>query len=115
MSYYEIPLTCAPDCTQNFTVTLLDDEGKKKNVNIELRLRYLDRYDVWLADVRNLATDEIIAAGVPLVLGVNILGQLGYKAVGDAHIIQKLPTNLQHPDNKTLGDTFVLIWGDGSE
>lgn len=114
MSYYQIPLTCASDCTQNFNITLLGDDGKKKNVNIELRLRYLDLYDIWLADVTELATGAIIALGVPMVPGENILGQLGYKGVGEAYIIKQLPTSLQQPDNKTLGSTFVLIWGDAS-
>ena len=114
MSYYQIPLTCASDCTQNFNVTLPGDDGKKRNVNIELRLRYLDRYDVWLADVTELATGAIVALGVPLVPGEDILGQLGYKGVGEAYIMQALPTSLQHPGNKTLGSTFVLIWGDAS-
>ena len=114
MSYYEIPLTCASDCTQNFNVTRAEKDGKKNNVNIELRLRYLDRYDIWLADVTELATGAIIAMGVPLVPGEDFLGQMGYMGVGEAYIIKVLPTSLQHPDNKTLGSTFVLIWGDAS-
>ena len=114
MRYYEIPLTCASDCTQNFNVTLAEKDGKKNNVNIELRLRYLDRYDIWLADVTELATGAIIAMGVPLVPGEDFLGQMGYMGVGEAYIIKVLPTSLQHPDNKTLGSTFVLIWGDAS-
>lgn len=114
MSYYQIPLTCASDRTINFNVTLPGDDGKKRNVNIELRLRYLDRYDVWLADVTELATGAIISLGVPLVPGEDILRQTGYKGVGEAYIMQALPTSLQHPDNKTLGSTFVLIWGDAS-
>lgn len=114
MSYNEIPLTCAPDSYQSFKITLAED-GKKKNVSLELRLRYLDLYNLWLADLTKLATNEILAAGVPLVLGEDILGQMGYFGVGEAYILQELPTALQHPDNKTLGKTFVLMWGDGSE
>ena len=112
MSYAEIPLTCAPDSTQSFTLTLLGDDDKKKNLNVELRLRYLDRFAIWLADLRILATGEVLAAGVPLVLGTDILGQMGYFGVGEAYIVQELPSQLQHPDNKTLGNTFVLVMGD---
>ncbi len=115
MSYYEIPLTCMPDSYQSFKITLAGDDGKKTNVALELRLRYLDLYDLWLADLTKLATNEILAAGVPLVLGTDILGQMGYFGVGEAYILQELPSDLQHPDNKTLGKTFVLVWGDGSE
>jgi hypothetical protein len=115
MSYSEIPLICAPDSYQSFKLTLRSDDGKKNNVSLELRLRYLDRYDIWLADLTKLATSEVLAAGVPLVLGTDILGQMGYFGVGEAYIIQELPTELQHPDNKTLGSTFVLVWGDGDE
>ena len=112
MSYAEIPLTCAPDCTQSFTLTLLGNDQKKKNINLELRLRYLDRYDVWLADLTKLATGEVLVAGVPLVLGTDILGQMGYLGAGEAYVVKELPTELEQPDNKTLGDTFVLIMGD---
>ena len=31
MSYYEIPLTCAPNCTRSFTITLAGDDGEKVN------------------------------------------------------------------------------------
>jgi len=114
MSYYEIPLTCAPDCYQSFTLTMNESEADKENITLELRLRYLDRYDIWLADVRNLATNAVLCAGVPLVLGVNLLGQAGYLGAGEAYVMQALPTELEHPDNKTLGSTFVLVWGDDS-
>ncbi len=115
MSYYQIPLTCTPHCTQSFKVTLAADNGEKVNADITLTLRYLDRYDIWLADVTESDTGDVIAAGVPLVLGEDILGQMGYKGVGEAYIIQQMPATVQHPDNKTLGSTFVLIWGDSSE
>lgn len=115
MSYAEIPLICAPDSYQSFKITLTGDDGKKKNISLELRLRYLDRYDLWLGDLTKLATNEILVAGVPLVLGVDILGQMGYLGAGEAYVLQELPTDLQHPDNKTLGRTFVLVWGDGIE
>ena len=114
MSYYEIPLTCLPDSYQNFKITL-GTGNEKKNISLELRLRYLDRYDLWLADVTELATGTIVATGVPLVPGEDILRQTGYKGVGEAYIMQELPTSLQHPDNKTLGRTFRLVWGDSYE
>jgi hypothetical protein len=50
-----------------------------------------------------------------MVPGVNLLGQMGYFGAGEAYIEQVLPTDLEQPDNKTLGQTFVLIWGDSSE
>ena len=113
--YYEIPLTCAPDCYQTFTLTLNEsNEDEKTNVTLELRLRYLDRYDLWLADVRNVATNAMLIAGVPMVPGVNILGQAGYLGAGEAYVLQALPTDLEQPDNKTLGGTWVLVWGDAS-
>lgn len=114
MSYAEIPLTCVPNSRQTFKLTL-GAESKKKNVVIELRLRYLDRYDLWLADVVNAVTREIIVAGMPLVLGVNLLEQVGYKGAGEAYMIKDRPVNLEHPNNKTLGSSFILIWGDNSE
>lgn len=114
MSYAEIPLTCAADSYQNFKITLGTGD-EKRNVQLELRLRYLDRYDIWLADVSNLATGAVLAAGLPLVLGVDLMGQIGYKDAGEVYVVQTLPTDLEHPDNKTLGRTFRLVWGDGYE
>ena len=114
MSYAEIPLTCAPDSYQNYKITLGTGEDKK-NVSLEMRLRYLDRYDLWLADLSDLATGEVLAAGVPLVLGTDLMGQMGYKGAGEAYVVQTLPSPLQQPDNKTLGATFRLIWGDSYE
>ena len=114
MSYAEIPLTCASDAYQNFKITLGSGD-EKKNVQLELRLRYLDRYDLWLADVTELSRNEVLAAGIPMVLGTDLMGQMGYKGAGEVFIVQTLPSSLEHPDNKTLGKTFRLIWGDSYE
>lgn len=110
MSYNIIPLDNSPESKQTFKLTL----GGSKNVHLKLVLRYLDRYDVWLAEVTDLREDKLLVSGLPLVLGINILGQMGYKGIGEAYVIKNRPTELQHPDNKTLGTTFLLVWGDAS-
>ena len=110
MSYAEIPLDCTPESRQSFKLTL----GADRNIHLKLTLRYLDRHDVWLAEIMDLKTGTLIISGMPLVLGINMLGQFGYKDIGEAYVIRNRPSELQHPDNKTLGSMFLLIWGDAS-
>ena len=47
MSYYEIPLTTTPFDRKTFKLTL---DGER-NINILLKLRYYDLYELWVADV----------------------------------------------------------------
>lgn len=113
MAYAMIPLTCTPFVTQDFKITL---KNRTINKNIKLVTYYLDLYDAWLADIYDNATDECLVTAVPLVCGVNILGQFDYLGLGEAFIESVSDsTTLEHPDNKTLGSEFVLIWGDDSD
>ena len=104
--YSVIPLTNAPNSTQDFKVTIGEE-----NKHIKLYLRYLDRFDLWLADIVDYSTGIPLVNGIPFVMGENFLGQYKYLGIGDAYVVNQYPTALQHPDNKTLGSTFLLIWG----
>lgn len=110
MSYAKIPIDCTPFSQQTFKLTL---EGNR-NINILLKLRYHDLYDLWLADVIDNFTGQELIIGLPMVLGINLLGQYGYLNIGEAYLIAKEPSTLMQPDNVTLGSTFELIWGDAS-
>ncbi len=111
MSYCKIPLTCQPFSTQTFKLTL---EGGARNINVKLELRYHDLYDTWTAAVTDNSTGELLIDMMPLVCGVNLLGQFKHLELGEAYIVPATDTTLMMPDNTTLGSTFVLVWGDAS-
>ena len=110
MSYSVIPLTNAPDTTRDFKITI-----GTENKHIKLVLRYLDRFDVWIADIYDYPTDIPLVNCVPFVTGENFLAQYRYLGVGEAYIVNQYPTDLEQPDNKTLGNTFLLVWGTADE
>lgn len=111
MAYCRIPLTCQSQSVQTFKLTL---EGGKRNINIKLMLRYMDLYDTWIAAIYDNSTGDLLVDMMPLVCGVNLLGQYRHLSIGEAYIVPVSDTLLMQPDNKTLGTTFVLIWGDAS-
>ena len=110
MSYYEIPLTTTPFDQKTFKLTL---DGER-NINILLKLRYYDLYELCVADVCDNSTGEELITGMPLVPGIDLLEQYAYLNIGSAQIVAVGPTELQQPDNETLGSAWVLLWGDGS-
>ena len=110
MSYYEIPLTTTPFDQKTFKLTL---DGER-NINILLKLRYYDLYELWVADVCDNSTGEELITGMPLVPGIDLLGQYAYLNIGSAQIVAVRPTTQEQPDNETLGSAWVLLWGDGS-
>ena len=110
MSYYEIPLDNTPFSQQTFKLTL---EGNR-NINILLKLRYYDLLNLWVADICDNATGEELIVGMPLVAGVDLLRQYSYLNIGSAYMVAVEPTQLQQPNNETLGSTWILLWGDDS-
>lgn len=110
MSYYEIPLTTTPFDQKTFKLTL---DGER-NINILLKLRYYDLYELWVADVCDNSTGEELITGMPLVPGIDLLEQYSYLNIGSAQIVAVGPTTQEQPDNETLGSAWVLLWGDGS-
>lgn len=111
MAYCRITLTCQTQSVQTFKLTL---DGGKRNINIKLVLRYMDLYDTWIAAIYDNSTGDLLVDMMPLVCGVNLLGQYIHLSIGEAYIVPVSDTLIMQPDNKTLGTTFVLIWGDAS-
>lgn len=109
MAWCEIPLDNTPFCTRTFKLTL---DGGDRNVYIKLYLRYHDLCDVWTARISDNSTGEVLVDNMPLVPGINLLGQYGYLDIGSAYIVKSADTDLMQPDNNTLGTTWLLIWGD---
>lgn len=109
MAYAKIPLSNTPFSEQSFKISLKDNTV---NVNIKLRLTYQDLFGVWVADVIDGESNKTLIACLPLVCGVDLLGQHSYLDIGEAYIIEDISTDLMHPDNTTLGKEFILVWGD---
>ena len=111
MSYCIIPVNNTPNSIQTFKLTL---DGGKRNINIKLKLRYNDLLSDWTAAIFNNSTGELLIDNMPLVCGVDLLGQYQYLGLGHAFIMPTTETTLMMPDNKTLGSTFILCWGDST-
>lgn len=94
---------------QTFKLTL---DGGKRNINIKLALRYHDIYDCWIGTVYDNSNGKMLIDSMPMVCGVNLLGQYSYLEIGEAYILPTTETTLMMPDNKTLGSVFQLFWGD---
>lgn len=111
MAYCQIPLTCLPYSEQTFKLTL---EGGKRNINIKLKLRYHDLCSLWTATIIDNASGKVLVDMMPMVCGINLLGQYRHLEIGEAYIHPVTDTPLMMPDNQTLGSTFILVWGDAS-
>ena len=111
MSYATVSLDNTPYSEQYFSVTL---DGGARNVEILLKLRYLDQYKYWLADIFDKKTGAALVCNVPFVRGTDILKPYSWLNIGEAYIAPITDTNLEQPDNATLGSVFVLMWGDDS-
>ena len=110
MSYCIVPLTNQPYSEQEFKLTLKN----RRNINIKLKLRYNDLCAAWTAEIIDNSTGKTLIDTLPLVPGVNLLGQFGYLNIGEAYVIPTTDTELMMPDNTTLGSVFALVWGDHS-
>ncbi len=111
MAWSEIPLTNVPFSEQMFKLTL---DGGARNIHIKLCLRYHDLCDYWTATVIDYATGKTLIDMLPLVCGIDLLGQFKYLDIGSAYVVKNEASDLQQPDNTTLGSTFILVWGDDS-
>lgn len=109
MAYKVIPLTTVPYSEQTFKLTL-----GEKNLNIKLNLQYHDLVGDWTAKITDNTTGEVLVDTMPLVCGVDLLGQFPHMGIGHAWVIPTEDTTLEMPDNETLGTKFVLVWGDDS-
>lgn len=113
MTYARIPLTTAPNQTLNCKVTV-----GGKNISLRLFLRYLDVYEYWVMDIIDQTTGVAILTALPLVPGnypaANILDSYEYLGLGNAYLLKASDTSQEYPDNTTLGNIWVLAWGDDS-
>lgn len=110
MSTQLIPLTTSPN--QTFQSTLAVDG---KNITLEFNLKYNEIAEYWVMKITN--SDKVILLdSIPLVPGNdsagNILEQYGYLGIGSAFIVKASAIADDRPNDMTLGNQFILVWGD---
>lgn len=110
MSTQLIPLTTSPN--QTFQSTLSVDG---KNITLEFNLKYNEMAEYWIMKISDSAK-VVLLDSIPLLPGDapadNILGQYSYLGIGSAYIRKASAITDDHPNDKTLGKEFVLIWSD---
>lgn len=97
MTVYEIPLTATP---QRFTVILGERE-------LAITLRWKDVHEGgWSLDIRDKVKDEPLIGGVPLVAGVDLLGQYKYLGIPAKMFIDG--DGMRDPTKDNLGTVVKL-------
>lgn len=106
-----IPTDNSPN--QSFQSTLFVDG---KNLTLAFFLAYNEMAGYWVMRISDPATGEIILDSIPLITGAypasNILDQYAYLSIGSAYVFPATASNLDFPDDSSLGTAFLLVWGD---
>lgn len=108
---YRIPLTNSPNQTFNITVPV---NGENKDFTINLN--YSEIADYWTIDISDTLTEQMIICGIPLLESyndfANLLIQQGYLEIGSIFIVAMQETKSCRPDDKDIGQKYLLVWGD---
>lgn len=108
MAYQIIPLTNDPNKTLKTTVSIGDS-----NVTLTLFFHYNEIAKYWCMRVTN-SSNVVLIDSLPLVTGEypagNILAQYSYLNIGKVYLVKVTKSELNYPDDNTLGTTFILGW-----
>lgn len=92
----------------------LSSDGQTFNISLagtiyELTVQWRAAIAMWLLDIADASGGPILS-GIPLVTGVDLLGQFGYAGLGGALRVQGAddPDNL--PTYDDLGTSSALYW-----
>lgn len=99
MAVFEIPLSAKP---QTF---LIDLAGQ----TYRLTLKWGGPAECWVLDIAD-SSGSPIAAGLPVVTGVNILGQLDYLGIGGELRAQTLGDLYAPPSFDNLGTDGLIFF-----
>ena len=110
----KIPLTNSPN--QKFTCTV-PVNGENKNFRFELWYNYQAEY--WLFSLYDISTESYIFS-IFFLLSSNykfydILYQLDYMKIGVCIMLPLIVDKKSAADDKNLGTSYVMIWGDNNE
>ena len=110
----KIPLTNSPN--QKFTCTV-PVNGENKNFKFELWYNYQAEY--WLFSLYDISTESYIFSNLPLLSSnykfYDILYQLNYMKIGVCIMLPLIVDKKSAADDKNLGTSYVMIWGDNNE
>ena len=110
----KIPLTNSPN--QRFTCTV-PVNGENKNFRFELWYNYQAEY--WLFSLYDISTESYIFSNLPLLSSnykfYDILYQLDYMKIGVCIMLPLIVDKKSAADDKNLGTSYVMIWGDNNE
>ena len=110
----KIPLTSSPN--QKFTCTV-PVNGENKNFRFELWYNYQAEY--WLFSLYDISTESYIFSNLPLLSSnykfYDILYQLDYMKIGVCIMLPLIVDKKSAADDKNLGTSYVMIWGDNNE
>lgn len=110
----KIPLTNSPN--QKFTCTV-PVNGENKNFKFELWYNYQAEY--WLFSLYDISTESYIFSNLPLLSSnykfYDILYQLDYMKIGVCIMLPLIVDKKSAADDKNLGTSYVMIWGDNNE
>ena len=110
----KIPLTNSPN--QKFTCTV-PVHGENKNFKFELWYNYQAEY--WLFSLYDISTESYIFSNLPLLSSnykfYDILYQLDYMKIGVCIMLPLIVDKKSAADDKNLGTSYVMIWGDNNE
>lgn len=105
-----IPLTSDPN--QSLTITLPIGE---ENITLDLVVRFNTVANYWVMTVKDNDGITLIDS-LPILPGeypaADILGQYQYLGIGSAFIVNASNTDLDIPNDISLGVDHFLIWGD---
>ena len=83
-------------------------------LNLYFELKYNSVSGIWLMTVRDTSGNDYIT-NQPLIPAENILEQYKYMGIGSAYILPVENTEEEYPSRDTLGNRWVLVWGDSDE
>lgn len=109
-AYKIVPLTSDPN--QALTITL---PINNENITLGLTIRYNSIANYWVMTISD-GNGNLILDSLPLVPGdypaADILGQYQYLGIGSAFIVNASNSDLDIPNNISLGVDHFLLWGD---
>lgn len=110
MSLQQLPVNNDPN--QLISTTLSVDGA---SLLLNLKLHYNEVANYWVMSISD-QNNNLLLDSLPLVTGndpaCNLLGEFDYLEIGSIYIINLGTTSLNYPDNNSLGNAFLLLWGD---
>lgn len=111
---YKIPLSNYPN--QSFTCNI---PINGENVNLKFSLWYNYQAKYWLMSLSDVKTETTLFYNLPLLSSKgkfrDLFCQLGYLHIGMSIMLPVVEDQSSMANDKNLGTSYVMIWGDNDE